>query len=114
MTSTGSITDKTSSIDSASVLTKPLFIGYNQGLRDPLQEAIFTNMTDKDFKRQLNAFKTYVGLYVSRYDFCKDILKCCKHQTQLSFSDFLSFIDTINIKDLQSLYQRIQYDIKEI
>lgn len=71
-------------------------------------------MTDKDFKRQLNAFKTYAELYVSRYDFCKDLLKCCKHQTQLSFSDFLSSIDTISIKDIQSLYQRIQYDIKEI
>lgn len=99
---------------SASVLTKLLLIGYNQRLRDLLQEDIFINMTHKDFKRQLNTFKNYVGLYVSRYDFCKDLLKCCEHQTQLSFSNFLSFIDTINIKDVQSLYQRIQYDIKEI
>lgn len=86
----------------------------NVFIRDILKENIFKNMTNKEFKRQLNGFKTYVGLYVSRYDFCKDILKCCPSQIQISFDDFLSRIDTITIEDIQSLYERISYDIKKV
>lgn len=81
---------------------------------DIFKENTFKKITGKEFQRQLNGFKTYVGLYVSKYDFCKDILKCCSNETQILFNDFLSLIDTITVNDIQSLYERGIYDIKEV
>ncbi|GEB10720.1 hypothetical protein SEQ01_09110 [Streptococcus equinus] len=86
----------------------------NVEIGDIFKENTFKKITGKEFQRQLNGFKTYVGLYVSKYDFCKDILKCCSNETQILFDDFLSLIDTITVDDIQSLYERVIYDIKEV
>ncbi len=86
----------------------------NVSVKNILKEDILQNMTNKEFKRQVNGFKTYVGLYVSKYDFCKDILKFYSDHTHILFDDFLSLIDAITMEDIQSLYKRISYDIKKI
>ena len=80
---------------------------------DIIKDNILKDMTDFEFSKQLNAFKTYVGLYVSKYDFCKDILKFSTIQKEVSYNTLLSSIDYIKREDVQSHYERMIYAIKK-
>lgn len=84
-------------------------------IMDILPNGIFSNMSPKNFRRQLNGFKTYIGLYLSKYDLCKDILKIDDIPNSFSIEHLLSDIDTITIDDIQEFYERVKFsDLKKV